>query len=177
MVERKKTLNLNKSQWLFLVTLKGGMYYIIPELAVYTTYIPLIVLAFWGVICYLPPFRGTRNNHWKSKLFDMCLTNTTSFMIMPNTPEVEPWKSSPENAWNLPSILRWSIPHPYHPCMVYLLTFSWFLWYMEVNIPVPWILWVKLWRGPELSGSHPWPLPQQPRPTQLNRYDDGSFFF
>ena len=26
--------------------------------------VPLIVLAFWGVICYLPPFRGTRNNHW-----------------------------------------------------------------------------------------------------------------
>ena len=25
--------------------------------------IPLIVLALWGVICYLPPFRGTRNNH------------------------------------------------------------------------------------------------------------------
>ena len=30
-------------------------------------YIPLIYhlyIAFWGVICYLPPFRGTRNNHW-----------------------------------------------------------------------------------------------------------------
>ena len=31
-------------------------------------YIPLIYhlyiyIAFWGVICYLPPFRGTRNNH------------------------------------------------------------------------------------------------------------------
>ncbi len=39
-------------------------WHIIPQLAVYTTYIPLIVLAFWGVICYLPPFRGTRNNHW-----------------------------------------------------------------------------------------------------------------
>ncbi len=32
-------------QWLFLVPLKG-----------YT--------ANWGVICHLPPFRGTRNNHW-----------------------------------------------------------------------------------------------------------------
>ena len=21
-------------------------------------------IAFWGVICYLPPFTGTRNNHW-----------------------------------------------------------------------------------------------------------------
>ena len=30
----------------------------------YTTYIPLIVLAFSGCcVCYLPPFMGTRNNH------------------------------------------------------------------------------------------------------------------
>ena len=31
-----------------LVPLKGGRWHIIPQLAVYTTYIPLIVLAFWG---------------------------------------------------------------------------------------------------------------------------------
>ena len=42
-------------QWLFLVPLKGGRWHVIPQLAVYTTYIPLIVLAFWWVICYLPP--------------------------------------------------------------------------------------------------------------------------
>ena len=37
-------------QWLFLVPLKGGRWHIIPQLAVYTTYIPLIVLAFvWGL--------------------------------------------------------------------------------------------------------------------------------
>ena len=32
-----------------------------------TTYIPLIYhlyIATWGIICYLPPFGGTRNNHW-----------------------------------------------------------------------------------------------------------------
>ena len=29
-------------QWLFLVPLIGGRYHIIPQLAVYTTYIPLI---------------------------------------------------------------------------------------------------------------------------------------
>ncbi len=41
------------SQWLFLVPLKGGRWHIIPQLAVDTTYIPLIVLAFWGgPICY-----------------------------------------------------------------------------------------------------------------------------
>ncbi len=51
-------------QWLFLVPLKGGRWHIIPQLAVYTTYIPLILIAFWEVICYLSPFRGTRNNHW-----------------------------------------------------------------------------------------------------------------
>ena len=37
------------SQWLFLVPLKSGRWHIIPQLAVY---IPLIFLAFWGVICY-----------------------------------------------------------------------------------------------------------------------------
>ena len=50
-------------QWLFLVPLKGGRWHIIPQLAVYTTYINHLYIAFWGVICYLPPFRGTRNNH------------------------------------------------------------------------------------------------------------------
>ncbi len=41
----------------------GGIFY--PPIGrKNTTYIPLIVLAFWGVICYLPPFTGTRNNHW-----------------------------------------------------------------------------------------------------------------
>ena len=44
-----------------LVPLKGGIGSIVhPQLAgFFTTYIPLIVLAFWGVICYLPPFTGT----------------------------------------------------------------------------------------------------------------------
>ena len=54
-------------QWSFLVPLKGGRYHIITHLAIYTTYIPLIYIASSGVICYLPPFRGTRNNHWHEK--------------------------------------------------------------------------------------------------------------
>ena len=57
------------NQWLFLVPLKGGRWHIIPQLAVYTTYIPLIYCLLGGEKCYLPPFRGTRNNHW-SKLLD-----------------------------------------------------------------------------------------------------------
>ena len=32
-------------QWLFLVPVKGGRWHIIPQLAVHTTYMPLIVLA------------------------------------------------------------------------------------------------------------------------------------
>ncbi len=36
-------------QWILLVLVKGGRWHIILQLAVYTTYIPLIVLAFWGL--------------------------------------------------------------------------------------------------------------------------------
>ena len=36
-------------QWSFLVPFIGGRYHIIPQL-VYTTYIPLIVLAYWVII-------------------------------------------------------------------------------------------------------------------------------
>ena len=65
-----------KGQWLFLVPLKGGRWHIIPQLAVYTTYIPLIVLAFWGVICYRSHLlgepertieRGAQQLSWQGK--------------------------------------------------------------------------------------------------------------
>ncbi len=54
------------SQWLFLVPVKSGIGGTVhpPIGRKNATYIPLIVLSFWGVICYLPPFTGTRNNHW-----------------------------------------------------------------------------------------------------------------
>ena len=53
-------------EWLFLVPVKGGRWHIITQLAVYTTYVPLIYCLLGGYIyiCYLPPFTGTRNNHW-----------------------------------------------------------------------------------------------------------------
>ena len=35
-----------------------------PEGKDYKWYISGIFPANWGIICYLPPFRGTRNNHW-----------------------------------------------------------------------------------------------------------------
>ena len=41
-------------QWLFLVPLKGGRWHIIPQLAVYTTYIPLIYCLLGGYM--LPTF-------------------------------------------------------------------------------------------------------------------------
>ena len=44
----------SKKLWLFLVPVKGGIGGIVhpPIGRKNTTYIPLIVLAFWGVICY-----------------------------------------------------------------------------------------------------------------------------
>ena len=55
-----------------LVPLKGGIGGIVhpPIGRKNTTYIPLIVLAFWGVICYLPPFTGTWKIHWSGTGID-----------------------------------------------------------------------------------------------------------
>ena len=57
-------------QWLFLVPVKGGRWHIIPQLAIYTTYIPLIYCLLWG---YMLPtiFYGNQKqplNHWFTKL-------------------------------------------------------------------------------------------------------------
>ena len=48
----RKPLGENRTttfQWLFLVPLKGGRWHIIPQLAVYTTYIPLIYCLLGGL--------------------------------------------------------------------------------------------------------------------------------
>ena len=40
-------------------------YHIIPPIGrKNTTYIPLIVLAYWVIIYHLPPIKGTRNSYW-----------------------------------------------------------------------------------------------------------------
>ncbi len=31
----------------------------------------MVYTANWGIICYLPPFRGTRNNHWNNTCFEI----------------------------------------------------------------------------------------------------------
>ena len=54
-------------QWSFLVPSIGGRYHIIHQLAVYTTYIPLIYILYianWAIIYHLPPTKGTRNSYW-----------------------------------------------------------------------------------------------------------------
>ena len=52
-------------QWSFLVPLIGGRYHIITQLAIYKWYISgILYTANWGIIWYLPPIKGTRNNHW-----------------------------------------------------------------------------------------------------------------
>ena len=51
-------------QWSFLVPLIGGGYHIITQLAVYTTYIPLIYCQLGDYIYHLPPIKGTRKLHW-----------------------------------------------------------------------------------------------------------------
>ena len=50
-------------QWLFLVPIKGGRWHIIPQIgSIYPLYTTYILPS--GVICYLPSFTGTWNNHW-----------------------------------------------------------------------------------------------------------------
>ena len=44
-----------KGQWLFLVPLIGGRYHTIPQLAVYTTYIPLIYCQLGDYMVPIPP--------------------------------------------------------------------------------------------------------------------------
>ena len=48
-------------RWLFLVPLKGGRDYIIPQLAVYTTYIPLIYCLLGGYIIPTTLYRNLKN--------------------------------------------------------------------------------------------------------------------
>ena len=57
-----------KSMVVEMVPVKGGMVggIVHPPIGRKNTTYILIVLAFWGVICYVPPFTGTRNNHGSS---------------------------------------------------------------------------------------------------------------
>ena len=55
-------------QWLFLVPLKGGRWHIIPQLAVHTTYIPLIYCLLGGYIIPTTYYQNLKNpliNSWE----------------------------------------------------------------------------------------------------------------
>ena len=82
--------NTNNNQCLFLVPLIGGRYHIIPQLAVYTTYIPLIVLAFWGVKMLPSPPKGNQKpplnhgnlrNSWAQKRVGMVISLIGLYII------------------------------------------------------------------------------------------------
>ncbi len=63
------------------------------------------VLAFWGVICYLPPFRGTRNNYWLDPVLKECIT--TIFPIKKGDSLTE------FDTWNMVCLLTFSeMPPP-----------------------------------------------------------------
>ena len=49
------------NQWIFQVPLKGGRWHIIPQLAVYTTYIPLIYCLLGGYIIPTTLYRNLKN--------------------------------------------------------------------------------------------------------------------
>ena len=57
-------LKMSHHQWSFLVPLIDGRYHKIPQLAVYTTYIPLIYCQLGDYILPIPPIKGTRKLHW-----------------------------------------------------------------------------------------------------------------
>ena len=60
-----RVCNIFLYQWSFLVPLIGGRYHIIAQLAVYTTYIPLIYCQLGDyMVPSLPPIKGTRKLHW-----------------------------------------------------------------------------------------------------------------
>ena len=71
-------------------------WYIIPQLAVYTTYIPLIVLAEPGgwKMLPIPPFMGTRNNHWLY-LYPSPLWVDLVWFVSPKNPV----QSAPKKPW------------------------------------------------------------------------------
>ena len=62
----------------FLVPLIGGRYHIIPQLAVYTTYIPLIVLAYWVIIYHRSHLLREPETAIKQGRCDFCWLQNTA---------------------------------------------------------------------------------------------------
>ena len=96
-------------QWLFLVPVKGGRWHIIPQLAVYTTYIPLIVLAEPGGLYMLPIYHLLREpettidqtmNLWNAKRNPQLRCH-----IRIEFPSI--WGTSPPQKRRLISLYKW----------------------------------------------------------------------
>ena len=99
-------------QWSFLVPLIGGRWYIIPQLAVYTTYIPLIYCLLGDYISPIPPIKGTRNSCWHFHSAGLvqackaiCLQGLFFFLVHRETTgnPVIPWGAQEgKNPWVFP---------------------------------------------------------------------------
>ena len=83
------------------VPLIGSRWYIITQLAVYTTYIPLVSCQLGDYMLPIPPIKGTRNNHWLHlrKWVQWGLPNCEDVPGAPwkSTPSFPPWKTT---GWN-----------------------------------------------------------------------------
>ena len=89
-------------QWSFLVPLIGGRWYISPQLAVYTTYIPLIYCLLGDYISPIPPIKGTRNSCWICDLFDAIYSNSQAeaLKIFQQSPGSEAAGCQLEGCWS-----------------------------------------------------------------------------
>ena len=106
MVQWKMAKSL-KGQWLFLVPLIGGMWYIITRLAVYTTYISLIYCQLGDYISPIPPIKGTRKqplkryrSYWRYKKLHVFLTSQA----------MELWEEPGSRQWFSGRVPTWSPP-------------------------------------------------------------------
>ena len=131
-------------QWLFLVPIKGGRWHIIPN----WQYIPIIYhlyIAFWGVICYLPPFRGTRNNHWLyvrhvawTKIYLHTLRVTEYIKNMHICIYIIGCGNNPNKCTYFICECSWNFRfakklRKYAPCIIHLLSLSTYIWIMAVH--------------------------------------------
>ena len=69
-LSEKSTMGIIQHQWLFLVPLICGMWHIIPQLAVYTTYISRIYCLLGGLYATYHLLRGTTISHVLCRLFN-----------------------------------------------------------------------------------------------------------
>ena len=107
-------------QWLFLVPLKSGRWHIIPQLAVYTTYIPLIYCLLVGYMLPLMNRGGRVSTIWKQ---NMLLTNKEIFTNFSGTGGKEGAKKYKLFAVSAPNFWWWMVAVSY--CSIHKQGFPW----------------------------------------------------